>query len=504
MALQHSTEYSLSTVSDSGPWDAWVQQPEHAAEDVGDHSMTIPGLPVGLYWARLRITSLPLTENSTIVISEVFSFEVVNAAVYLAQLQQMQTASAAGGVSYPAISAASQKLQTGSSAGSISFGATVESIQSLQTEQILPLTNDKIGAVAETQAAQTQANTAAVLVYSTLAGAQKLQTEAVAVTYSVASDTTAPTVTAFTAGTPTGSSVPITSFTATDAVGVTGYLITESATTPSAGAAGWTGTAPSTYTAVGTGALTLRAWAKDAAGNVSAALTADVTITSVIYSFAGIAGTDVETYNSAFTRSVAGSGTVQLDGAGAVRIYTSAASSAALLTRTAAISRATPFSIKIRIKHVSAATFIDTFRIQTYDAAAKVAVGTNAAFAAAAPFRILSEFTQGSAALRFAFYYKNAAGTLRGYKSGVGWQNYVGNEATQIVWDTYYIWVMESDGTQVRWLLRDGGDTSSVLETPWVQWSDVFPITDSEWLAVGDWANDFHRVNSYIDSWTEE
>ena len=42
--------------------------------------------------------------------------------------------------------------------------------------------------------------------------------------------------------------VAISSFTATDNVGVSGYLVTESATVPAAGAAGWTATAPTSYT----------------------------------------------------------------------------------------------------------------------------------------------------------------------------------------------------------------------------------------------------------------
>jgi hypothetical protein len=42
--------------------------------------------------------------------------------------------------------------------------------------------------------------------------------------------------------------VQITTFTATDAVGVTGYMITESATPPTAGDPRWTTDPPATYT----------------------------------------------------------------------------------------------------------------------------------------------------------------------------------------------------------------------------------------------------------------
>ena len=84
-------------------------------------------------------------------------------------------------------------------------------------------------------------------------------------------DFTAPTVDTFTVTTPSNTlNIPIPSFTASDAVGVSGYLITESASVPAVGAAGWTGAAPTTYTVGSDGSYTLYPWAKDAAGNVSA------------------------------------------------------------------------------------------------------------------------------------------------------------------------------------------------------------------------------------------
>ena len=94
-------------------------------------------------------------------------------------------------------------------------------------------------------------------------------------------DTTPPTVTAFTVpATSTSLTVTISSFTATDNVLVTGYLVTESATKPQADAAGWSATRPTAYVASATGARTLYAWAKDAAGNVSAGRSAGVTISA--------------------------------------------------------------------------------------------------------------------------------------------------------------------------------------------------------------------------------
>lgn len=92
-------------------------------------------------------------------------------------------------------------------------------------------------------------------------------------------DMTKPVVATFTVTTPVSTmSIPVTAFTATDATGVAGYLITESAATPSLSDLNWSGTAPNSYTSVTTGTRTLYAWAKDTAGNISAAKTAAANI----------------------------------------------------------------------------------------------------------------------------------------------------------------------------------------------------------------------------------
>ncbi|MDD5107406.1 MAG: hypothetical protein PHC49_17540, partial [Desulfuromonadaceae bacterium] len=93
-------------------------------------------------------------------------------------------------------------------------------------------------------------------------------------------DAVAPTVASFSLpATAASLTVPVSGLAASDAVGVTGYLITESATAPSAGVAGWSTSAPTSYTFGSAGAKTAYAWAKDAAGNVSSARSASVTIT---------------------------------------------------------------------------------------------------------------------------------------------------------------------------------------------------------------------------------
>jgi hypothetical protein len=84
-------------------------------------------------------------------------------------------------------------------------------------------------------------------------------------------DIVPPDVSTFTATSPSTSlNIPITAFTATDNVGVTGYMITTSSAPPTAGTGGWSGTSPTTYTVASDGTYTLYPWAMDAADNVSA------------------------------------------------------------------------------------------------------------------------------------------------------------------------------------------------------------------------------------------
>ena len=93
-------------------------------------------------------------------------------------------------------------------------------------------------------------------------------------------DGTAPTVNSFILPTTAVSlTVAVSGLSASDSIGVTGYLVTESATVPAASAIGWSATAPTTFTFSSAGAKTAYAWAKDAAGNVSISRSATTTIT---------------------------------------------------------------------------------------------------------------------------------------------------------------------------------------------------------------------------------
>ena len=81
--------------------------------------------------------------------------------------------------------------------------------------------------------------------------------------------------------TATSLTVPVTALKATDNVAVTGYLVTTSSTKPLASATGWSATAPTSVTAPAAGSVTFYAWAKDAAGHVSAGKSATVKLSAV-------------------------------------------------------------------------------------------------------------------------------------------------------------------------------------------------------------------------------
>src|SRR5207248_5689963 len=101
-----------------------------------------------------------------------------------------------------------------------------------------------------------------------------------------APDTTAPagSLTINAGGAYTSSTSATLALAATDAVGVTGYYVSTSATPPAAPAAGWTTVpsvtsypaSPSYVLSAGDGTKTLYTWYKDAAGNVSTIAAASI------------------------------------------------------------------------------------------------------------------------------------------------------------------------------------------------------------------------------------
>lgn len=148
--------------------------------------------------------------------------------------------------------------------------------------------------------------------YGLLASTTLSDSSSLSFTYG--SDTTDPTVTAFTIPATSNSlTVPITTFTATDDTAVTGYMLTESSSAPASDAAGWEATAPEDYAFTTEGTKTLYAWAKDAAGNVSESLSDSVTITLPTYTIggtiSGLTGTVVLQNNGGddLSRSASGS-----------------------------------------------------------------------------------------------------------------------------------------------------------------------------------------------------
>jgi hypothetical protein len=104
-------------------------------------------------------------------------------------------------------------------------------------------------------------------------------------------DTTAPSVSTFTATSPSTSlNIPITAFTASEA-GVY-FIITESSTPPAVDAAGWNLTAQTTYTVSANGTYTLYPWVKDASDNISSVYGSPATVVVIVYLLKDLFTTD--------------------------------------------------------------------------------------------------------------------------------------------------------------------------------------------------------------------
>ncbi len=93
------------------------------------------------------------------------------------------------------------------------------------------------------------------------------------------SDSTAPVITSFSIPETISSlEVPVLTFSATDNVGIAGYLITETTDSPDASDVNWSTNAPESYTLASSGTYKLYAWTKDVQGNVSKSTVKTVTV----------------------------------------------------------------------------------------------------------------------------------------------------------------------------------------------------------------------------------
>lgn len=110
-------------------------------------------------------------------------------------------------------------------------------------------------------------------------------------TTTASSDIAAPTISTFSIPVTSNElTVPVTSFTAFDNVGVTGYKLTESSVIPDINESSWLASAPTSYTFSSEGVKTLYAWVKDAAGNISSIKNTTITITLPVNSSSYKAG----------------------------------------------------------------------------------------------------------------------------------------------------------------------------------------------------------------------
>jgi len=139
-------------------------------------------------------------------------------------------------------------------------------------------------------------------------------------------DTTVPSVTSFATATLSSSfNIPITSFIASDNVGVASYLITTTSTKPALDNPNWSGTIPTIYTITTglDGTYTLYPWAMDNAGNISnsssKAVSVVVDTTPPNTTITGQPSSTTNQTNASFTFTSSESGSTfqcQMDGGG--------------------------------------------------------------------------------------------------------------------------------------------------------------------------------------------
>lgn len=187
-------------------------------------------------------------------------------------------------------------------------------------------------------------------------------------------DTTAPNMTLFAIpSTATSLTIAISALSATDNIGVTGYLLTETATKPSVTAAGWSSVKPSSYTFTSAGSKKLYAWARDGAGNVSSNLMwGTVTITGS----SGVA--DISTPGSLDFGSIkvneSVKKTLKITNKGASRLMVTkvdlvGADASAFKVQTSQfnVDQSKEYSLQMEFKPTSQRSFATTLRIYSND-----------------------------------------------------------------------------------------------------------------------------------------
>jgi len=201
----------------------------------------------------------------------------------------------------------------------------------------------------------------------------------------LAPDVQAPVVTGFVIeATSADATIAITTLTATDDRAVTAYQVNTSATPPGAGAGTWQSASawisagyPSGLTAGQSQTITLYAWAKDAAGNVSAALSdsCDVAIPAYVASFSAQPTLTAALYDGgAFGFTVADSGSRNVD----IEAWTGAAwvaklSNVAAGAKSVTIDGLTAGSkagLKFRVSPTGLAEWVESNAIATFSTVA--------------------------------------------------------------------------------------------------------------------------------------
>lgn len=309
-------------------------------------------------------------------------------------------------------------------------------------------------------------------------------------TTSATADTTAPTLAGTLAATAGVGQVALEWSDATDNVAVAGYDV-EYGPTTSYGTATTSATSAKIITGLTAGQLYyFRVRAYDAAGNKSSWLTASATVHDFVAPFSDVF-TSLDA--SRWATVTAGSGTVDVS-SGEASLIASASTDAAILV------------LKKKL---------DLAAVRTYKVAAKANEGNSTLF----PILLRIATTQPStttysgvsSSQLFWFARSGAVGVIIGYVTSAGtfmywngttWTTTFGEALSNLEIDVYNIFIVETNGTQIRGIIKSADEATTLTTTSWINIASIRAYASGVWLTAGEPLTDAWTGTGAIDAVT--
>jgi hypothetical protein len=208
-----------------------------------------------------------------------------------------------------------------------------------------------------------------------------------------------------------------------------------------------------------------------------------------------LAGTAEDYFNNSSIDSdlwsvkTAGGGTViettQVDCDG----FTGTDACALVFKKTPTNLRTSPGTYKIRFKHNAAATDTSVFTICQNATEPEPGIWNSTEAGYGGPHALRRD-SDG----KLLFRYYNLSQTL------------VYHDSVATVVGTTYVLIFETTATQWRFILKDEGETTTLKECAWVNWSDTYDDGKKDWIYISDMLTDYNYpdLSFYYASFTRE